>query len=200
MSSLTIEDPAFARRSDLDALRAVAMLLGIVLHASMSFIPSFWVVADRRQNPGFGIVFSAIHGFRMPLFFVMSGFFSVMLLHRRGRWSLVKHRFFRVFLPLLLGMVTIVPATMWVAHVAKSSASRKPGRVPADAGEVGAIERHLANGAAVNRASGESGSTPLQRAAASGRAEAVELLIRRGADVNAVDRNRSTPLSADSGN
>ncbi len=67
MSSRPIEDPAFARRSDLDALRAVAMLLGIVLHASMSFIPSFWVVADRQQNSGFGIVFSAIHGFRMPL-------------------------------------------------------------------------------------------------------------------------------------
>ena len=137
MSSLTIEDPAFARRSDLDALRAVAMLLGIVLHASMSFVPSFWVVTDRQQNPAFGIVFSAIHGFRMPLFFVMSGFFSAMLLHRRGRWSLVKHRFFRVFLPLLLGMVTIVPATMWISHVAMSSASGKPGSVAAVRGGVG---------------------------------------------------------------
>ena len=80
------------------------MLLGIVLHASLSFFPSFWIVTDRRQSPGFGIVFSAIHGFRMPLFFVMSGFFSAMLLRRRGRGSLVKHRFLRVFLPLLLGM------------------------------------------------------------------------------------------------
>ena len=45
MYSLTIEDPAFARRADLDAQRAVAMLLGIVLHASMSFVPPFWVPA-----------------------------------------------------------------------------------------------------------------------------------------------------------
>ena len=127
---MNTENNAFARRSDLDALRAVAMLLGIVLHASLSFIPSFWIVTDRQQNPGFGIVFSAIHGFRMPLFFVMSGFFSAMLLHRRGRWSLVKHRFFRVFLPLLLGMVTIVPATNWISYVAMSSASGKSGSVP----------------------------------------------------------------------
>ena len=88
-----------------------------------------------------------------------------------------------------------------------SSASGKPGSVPpsggasdiwaaADAGDLGAIERHLANGAAVNGPDGKSGSTPLLRAAGAGRAEAVELLIRRGADVNVVDRARSTPLHA----
>src|SRR3954468_20086904 len=121
------ENPAFARRSDLDALRAGAMLLGIVLHASLSFFPSFWMVTDRRQDPGFGIVFSAIHGFRMPLFFVMSGYFSAMLLHRRGRGALIKHRFHRVFLPLLAGMFTIVPLTVGVSTLATSLASRKTG-------------------------------------------------------------------------
>ena len=204
---MNTENPAFARRSDLDALRAVAMLLGIVLHAALSFFPSFWVVTDSRQDPAFGIVFSAIHGFRMPLFFVMSGFFSAMLLHRRGRGSLVKHRFRRVFLPLLLGMVTIVPATNWISGVAMSSASRKPGGASptgetsdiwaaADAGDLGAIERHLANGAAVDGLDGERGSTPLLRAALADRAEAVELLIRRGADVNAVVEDGGTPLHA----
>ncbi len=129
MSSLTVADPAFSRRSDLDALRAVAMLLGIALHASMSFFPVAWVVTDRQQNPALGLVFSAIHGFRMPLFFVMSGYFSAMLLDRRGRWSLVKHRFLRVFLPLLLGMVTIVPVTFWISSVAMSSAPGKAASV-----------------------------------------------------------------------
>jgi surface polysaccharide O-acyltransferase-like enzyme len=206
MSSLTIEDPAFARRSDLDALRAVAMLLGIVLHGALSFT-SFWIVTDQRQGPGFGIIVSALHGFRMPLFFVMSGFFSAMLLRRRGRRSLVKHRFFRVFLPLLVGMVTIVPATNWICAVAMSSAPRKPGGasptgeasniwVAAAAGDLGAIERHLASGADVNGVGGEFRSTPLLRAALAGRAEAVELLIRRGADVHALDLGGGTPLHA----
>jgi surface polysaccharide O-acyltransferase-like enzyme len=204
-SSMNTENPALARRSDLDALRAVAMLLGIVLHAALSFFPSFWVVADSRQNPTFGFVVSAIHGFRMPLFFVMSGFFSAMLLHRRGRGSLVKHRFRRVFLPLLLGMVTIVPATNWISGVAMSSASRKPeGASPtgkpsdiwaaAEAGDLGAIERHLANGATVKGLDRGFSSTPLHRAALTGRAEAIELLIRRGADVNARDRDGGTAL------
>src|SRR5882724_4989382 len=103
---MSTENPASARRSDLDALRAGAMLLGIVLHASLSFFPSYWMVADRRQDDGFGVLFSAIHGFRMPLFFVMSGYFSAMLLQRRGRGALIKHRFRRVFLPLMAGIFT----------------------------------------------------------------------------------------------
>ncbi len=201
------ENPVFARRSDLDALRAGAMLLGIVLHASLSFFPSFWIVTDRRQDPGFGIVFSAIHGFRMPLFFVMSGFFSAMLLHRRGRRSLVKHRFHRVFLPLLLGMVTIVPLTIGISTLAMSSAPQESGGIPpakhvssiwaaARVGDLGAIERYLASGAAVDAVDPEHGGTPLIWAAATGQAEAIELLIDRGADVNAADRDGGTALLA----
>ncbi|MHC5538641.1 acyltransferase family protein, partial [Singulisphaera rosea] len=121
------EKPALARRPDLDALRAGAMLLGIVLHASLSFFPSYWMVTDTRQNDIFGIVFSAIHGFRMPLFFVMSGYFSAMLLRRRGRGALIKHRFHRVFLPLMVGLFTIVPLTLGISTLAITSAPRKAG-------------------------------------------------------------------------
>ena len=32
------------RRHDLDALRGFAMLLGVVLHISLAFFPSFWPV------------------------------------------------------------------------------------------------------------------------------------------------------------
>jgi peptidoglycan/LPS O-acetylase OafA/YrhL len=195
------------RRSDLDALRAVAMLLGIVLHAALSFFPSFWMVADSRQDPAFGTLVSVIHGFRMPVFFVMSGFFSAMLLQRRGRGALVKHRFRRVFLPLLLGVVTIVPLTNWISSVAMSSASPQPSDTPgsgaastiwaaAEAGDLGAIERHLANGAKVNGRDGEFGLTPLHRAAFANRAETAELLIGRGADVNATASDGGTPLHA----
>lgn len=183
------------------------MLLGIVLHASLSFFPSFWIVTDRRQEPGFGIIFSAIHGFRMPLFFVMSGFFSAMLLQRRGWKSLVKQRFHRVFLPLLLGMVTIVPLTIGISSLAMSSAPPKSSGTPpakdesniwgaARAGDVGAIEQYLASGAAVDAADPKQGGTPLMWAAVTGQTEVIELLIRQGADVNAVSNEGGTALHA----
>ncbi len=101
---------SYPRRYDLDALRAAAMLLGIALHAGLSFTPFPWPVQDAQQSGIFGLLFAAIHGFRMPVFFVLSGFFTAMLWRGRGLKSLLSHRFRRVFLSFLLGLVTIVPA------------------------------------------------------------------------------------------
>ena len=214
------------------------MLLGIVLHASLSFFPSYWIVTDCRQQAAFGIVFSAIHGFRMPLFFVMSGFFSAMLLHRRGRGALVKHRFQRVFLPLLAGMFTIVPLTIGISTLAMSSASRKTGGAATAKGTANiwaaarGRPRRTSSGtsraewrwtpwtpnAAGRRCSGRrspvrprpsscssvealdvnasdrDGGTALHAAAFLGHENAVDALLRHGANVNAANKSGSTPL------
>ena len=117
-SEPTLLKPAkMERRHDLDALRAIAMLLGIVLHGLMPFIglPEFiFPIQDVSQMPALGMILSGIHGFRMPLFFLISGFFTTMLWRRRGLNALIHHRFKRIFLPLLLGLVTIIPLTNMV--------------------------------------------------------------------------------------
>ena len=113
---------SYPRRYDLDALRAVAMLLGIVLHAGLSFTLFPWPVQDTQQSGFFWLLFAATHGFRMPVFFVLSGFFTAMLWRGRGLKSLLSHRFRRVLLPLLLGLVTIVPAVNWISGWAIASA------------------------------------------------------------------------------
>lgn len=100
---------AVSRRADLDALRGFAMLLGIALHAALSFFPSPWPVHDVRQSRGLGLFVVAVHGFRMPLFFLLSGFFTMLVFRRRGLRHLLERRTSRILLPLLLGMVTILP-------------------------------------------------------------------------------------------
>jgi surface polysaccharide O-acyltransferase-like enzyme len=203
---MSAEASLTTRRNDLDALRAAAMSLGILLHAALSFFPSLWVVSDSRQLPSLAIVVSAIHGFRMPLFFVMSGYFSAMLLARRGRRALLKHRFFRVFLPLVLAMVTITPATNVISGLALSSTCQR-----ADAREVesgadvwraarsGAlteIPKLLSAGADVNAPDPKFGAAPLTWAALGDRAEAITLLIRRGAKPDQKNPDGGTALHA----
>ena len=107
-----------ARFHDLDALRAFAMLLGIVLHTGLFLMPvDLWPVQDKwssfhdlERNP-YAFLFGAIHGFRMPLFYLISGFFTAMLWQSRGLSGLARHRLKRIGLPLLLGTITIIPAT-----------------------------------------------------------------------------------------
>ncbi|MGQ0847161.1 MAG: acyltransferase family protein [Sporichthyaceae bacterium] len=99
------------RRHDLDALRGVVMLLGIALHAAMPFFATIWPVPEPTASldAGFDEFVQAVHGFRMQVFFVLSGFFAAMLLHRRGPAALVAHRGTRVFVPLAIGVLTVVP-------------------------------------------------------------------------------------------
>ena len=110
------------RIHELDALRAAAMLLVVVVHALCFLMPfsDFWpgkhVFAEETQplyNP-YVYVFSALAGFLMPLFFMLSGYFTAMQWRRRGLAQMVMARAKHVGLPLLLAMVTVIPLTHWV--------------------------------------------------------------------------------------
>ena len=60
-------------------------------------------------------------------------------------------------------------------------------------GNIEAVKQHIAAGTDVNAMGGMSGGTPLTFAAIEGHKEIVELLIAKGADVNA---KRGAPLNA----
>ena len=103
------------RFHELDALRAFAMLLGVVLHASLFLVTKDWpVVADEiSKDLPYDDIVLAIHGFRMPIFFLLSGFFTAMLWERRGTRALINHRLKRVGIPLVIGAFTIVPIQIY---------------------------------------------------------------------------------------
>ncbi len=193
-----------ARRHDLDALRAFAMLLGIVLHAAMSFMPEFpWIVQDTRQNGIYSLIYFAIHGFRMPLFFLVSGFFTAMLWRKRGTRSLLTNRFKRIAIPLLLGALTIVPAMNWISGWASRPSSsdelsRSSGTIfeAIREGDLNAVHETLDDDPDVNQIDPEIGVTPLSWAALVGDLEVAKLLIEGGADVNGRSRDGGTPLQA----
>ena len=61
------------RLQGLDALRGTALLLGVVLHASMSYFPvTIWIAPDTDNSPVASALFFAIHLFRMSSFFLIA--------------------------------------------------------------------------------------------------------------------------------
>lgn len=196
--------PASSRRHDLDALRAFAMLLGIALHAALSFAGGPWMVQDSRTSGVFHLLIGAVHGFRMPLFFLLSGFFTAMLWRRRGLRAVVAHRFRRVFLPLMLGSVTILPLMHVVGGwAAKSGARNRNSQSEAAVldvwkastmGDLAQVTKLIDAGADINAPDPGFGVTPLSLSATFGHDAVVKLLLERGADVKRTNRDGGTAL------
>ncbi|MGY2909272.1 acyltransferase family protein [Bradyrhizobium sp. URHC0002] len=105
MPSATDVGPTPERLHALDAVRGFALLLGIVLHATLSFVPAqtrFWIIQDTHPSITLALLFFAIHVFRMTTFFLMAGFFAHMSFHRRGPWGFIKDRMQRIGGPLVV--------------------------------------------------------------------------------------------------
>jgi glucan biosynthesis protein C len=95
------------RLHGLDALRGVALLLGLVVHASLSFLPGaqyFWISHDPHPSAMLGLAFYVPHMFRMLLFFLIAGFFGRLSLERLGMRRFARDRFKRI---------TLVLAVFW---------------------------------------------------------------------------------------
>lgn len=101
------------RYHSLDQLRAVMMLLGLVIHSSVSFmaapLTAAWPYKDSSTSVLFDILVFFIHVFRMPLFFLMAGFFTAFLYYRRGPWQMFTNRMARVALPFVIFLPILYP-------------------------------------------------------------------------------------------
>ena len=134
------------RRTDLDALRSFAMLLGIALHASLSFFAAPWPVHDTQRSDLLPLFLVAVHGFRMPLFFLLSGYFTMFVYRRRGLKSLLEQRFIRIFLPLLIATATIMPLDMAIKGFAHRTIRPEPAIEEILSGNEAAVRHRLATG------------------------------------------------------
>lgn len=113
------------RWHDLDAVRAFALFLGIVLHGVMSFMePRFWVVADVATSTGANVTFYVIHMFRMITFFVLAGFFARLLLQKRDNkiGAFLGNRLKRVGIPLVAFWPIVLPAIITILILANMPA------------------------------------------------------------------------------
>jgi len=100
-----------ARLDYLDATRAFALVLGVVFHASLSFMPIFmgWAVQDISTGAAVTTFVTISHSFRMELFFLLAGFFGCVTLRRKSVGEFVRGRFVRIVVPFVVGWFLLRP-------------------------------------------------------------------------------------------
>ena len=110
------------RYHGLDALRGMAMLLGIVLHAALPYMPNveaFWP-ADESSSHVINTIFQFIHIWRMPLFFILAGFFANLFISKKSWKSWWGNRFLRIGLPIIVFFPLMSLTLPWIFKYGKT--------------------------------------------------------------------------------
>lgn len=121
----------------LDNLRGIIMWLGIVIHVSMNHMVGENLIPwrDTQTGPLADLVLIFIHTFRMPLFFILGGFFVALLIQKYGSKAMLKNRMqrlatpFMIFWPILLISTTIL-GMMFLSKATHGYISIDPGLRP----------------------------------------------------------------------
>jgi len=106
----------------LDNLRALAMIAGVLFHAALAYssmLHGLWLSADSQQSAAVDVVGFFTHLFRMPLFFLIAGFFAAYLVATRGMKGFMVNRAKRVLLPLVI----FLPLCLWAVVSAMLNAA-----------------------------------------------------------------------------
>lgn len=118
------------RQHGLDAVRGLALTLGVVLHGAMAFLPGpqLWLLADLSRSTTLSVTFFVIHMARMTVFFLLAGFFGRMVMRRDGWVSFARQRLLRIGVPMLLAWPFVFGSIVAVMVVtAPPGAGRGPG-------------------------------------------------------------------------
>lgn len=103
-----------SRRADLDWLRVLAFGLLIAYHAGMAWSGWSWHVVAPDHLDGLRAVMLFTNRWRMPLLFLVSGATIMLALGQRSGGAFVVDRLKRLLVPLVFGMLVIVPPQVYL--------------------------------------------------------------------------------------
>jgi glucans biosynthesis protein C len=110
--------PASSRQTYLDWLRILSILAVFFLHSSMAFVEEWeWHLKNKETS---NLLMEAnfwLGRFRMPLLFFVSGTVTWFMLKSRTTGSFIGLRFRRLFIPVLFGMLVIVPPQVYMERL-----------------------------------------------------------------------------------
>lgn len=111
---ITINDQ---RRYDLDWLRFIAIVILLFFHTGMWFNHWGWHVKNSEVSYSFQYWMIWSHNFRMQLLLFISGAGTFMALGKRTSGQFRKERFTRLFIPLIFGMLVVVPPQIYYERI-----------------------------------------------------------------------------------
>lgn len=101
----------------MDAARAILISLGVVLHSAVIFSTnSSDLLHAETSLPFYTHIIKVIHSCRMESFFIISGFFSMMIIEKKGLNHFLKSRFTRLAIPLFFFGFTFNIIMVWFAE------------------------------------------------------------------------------------
>jgi glucans biosynthesis protein C len=107
-----------SRQAYLDWLRILAIIGVLVFHSAMAFVAEWeWHIKNKDTSELLMEFNFWLSRFRMPLLFFISGTVCYFMLRKKSGWSFVGLRFRRLFIPLLIGMLVIVPPQVYMERL-----------------------------------------------------------------------------------
>jgi len=92
----------------MDSMRSVLMMLGIVLHSANIFnSEQNWLIYSSNTTVIADYIGHIIHVFRMPTFFVISGFFCVLTIRKYNSKVFILVRMKKILIPLFVTGITL---------------------------------------------------------------------------------------------
>jgi peptidoglycan/LPS O-acetylase OafA/YrhL len=103
--STSVPEKTALRIHYLDNLRALAMMLGVFLHAGLAYAnpaQSVWLATDPSSSVIVDGSIWFVHLFRLALFFLISGYFAKLVIDRKGVRQFLSNRAIRIVLPFIV--------------------------------------------------------------------------------------------------
>ena len=106
------------RQAYLDWLRILAILGVLFFHSAMAYVAEWEWHIKNKETSHLLLEFNFwLHNFRMPLLFFISGTVSYFMLLKRTSGGFIGLRFRRLFIPLLAGMLLIIPPQVYMERL-----------------------------------------------------------------------------------
>ena len=105
------------RQYYIDWLRAGAMFLLVFFHSGRLFNEDPWHLKNAIESEGIHIFIRVLDVWQMPVFFLLAGTAAWFSLGRRSAWQFTRERLSRILVPLIFGMLIIVPPQVYLERI-----------------------------------------------------------------------------------